>query len=195
MGMFRRRFKKRAIRANDGKLRELILLISEWSQADPKFGAIKLNKLLFHSDFSAYLTLGTPVTGQEYFALPQGPAPRRLKFITESMKKQEELAYKEVLYFGHIQKRPVPLRSPDLSAFTTAELNLVHQTIEKFWNLSATEISDQSHIFLGWKVAKERETIPYSTAFVGRRPPTPRERERGLQLQGLAEQRLKHARR
>jgi len=31
------------IRPNDAKLRELILIISEWSQADPKFGAIKLN--------------------------------------------------------------------------------------------------------------------------------------------------------
>jgi len=36
---------------NDDKLRELILLIAEWCQADPKFGAIKLNKLLFHADF------------------------------------------------------------------------------------------------------------------------------------------------
>ena len=41
---------------SDEKLRELIVLISEWSQADPKFGAIKLNKLLFHADFSSFLT-------------------------------------------------------------------------------------------------------------------------------------------
>jgi hypothetical protein len=46
--------RKRRIRANDEKLSELILLISEWSQSDPRFGAIKLNKLLFHCDFSAY---------------------------------------------------------------------------------------------------------------------------------------------
>jgi hypothetical protein len=39
------------IRPNDEKLREMIPLISEWSQADLKFGAIKLNKLLFHADF------------------------------------------------------------------------------------------------------------------------------------------------
>jgi hypothetical protein len=37
-------------RPDDEKLRQMILLISEWSQADPKFGAIKLNKLLFHAD-------------------------------------------------------------------------------------------------------------------------------------------------
>jgi hypothetical protein len=29
-----------------------------------KFGAIKLSKLLFHADFSAFLTHGEPITGQ-----------------------------------------------------------------------------------------------------------------------------------
>jgi len=94
-------------RPSDEKLKELILLISEWSQPDPKFGAIKLNKLLFHCDFSSYLTYGEAITWQEYFALRQGPAPRRLKLVTEKMKRNEELAYKEEPYFGHIQKRPI----------------------------------------------------------------------------------------
>jgi len=183
--------KQHRIRPNDEKLRELILLIAEWSQADPKFGAIKLNKLLFHCDFSAFLTFGEPITGQEYFALPQGPAPRRLKPVTEKMKKVEELAYQEVSYFGHLQKRPIALRSPHLSKFSAAEMNLIRQTVEKFWNQTATQISDQSHLFFGWKVARERETIPYSTALVGRRAPTKRERKHGLTLQELAEGHLR----
>jgi len=175
------------IQPDDTKLRELILLISEWSQSDPKFGAIKLNKLLFHCDFSAFLTFDHPITGQEYFALPQGPAPRRLKPITERMLKKGELAYKEVSYYGHAQKRPIALRAADLSMFSGDEVKLVKQTIEKFWKMSATEISDQSHIFLGWKVAREKEVIPYSTALVGHRRPTQEERKRGLALQSLAE--------
>ena len=179
------------IRPNDEKLRELILLIAEWSQADERFGAIKLNKLLFHCDFSAFLTFGEPITGQEYFALPQGPAPRRLKPITEKMEKKKELAYQEVPYHGHLQKRPIALRAANLKLFSGEEVALVRQTIEKFWKKSATEISDQSHLFLGWKVARERETIPYSTALVGRRPPTEQERKRGLALQSLAEEHLR----
>jgi hypothetical protein len=176
---------------NDEKLRELILLISEWSQADPKFGAIKLNKLLFHADFSAFLTYGEPITGQEYFKLPQGPAPRRLKGITESMKKTGEFAWQEVLYFGHIQKKPIALRPADPAKFSGTEINLIRQTVEKFWKMSATEISDQSHLFLGWKAARLQETIPYSTALVSRRRPTDHERDRGLALQGLAEKHLR----
>lgn len=185
---------RKGIRPSDDKLRELILMIAEWSQADPKFGAIKLNKLLFHCDFLAFLTFGEPITGQEYFALPQGPAPRHLKPVTEKMKRKEELAYKDVPYYGHMQKRPVALRSPNLSMFSAAEVNLVRQTVEKFWDQSATEISDQSHLFLGWKVARKSETIPYSTALVGRRQPTKREREDGLALQALAEKHLREQR-
>jgi hypothetical protein len=179
------------IRPNDAKLRELILLIAEWSQQDPKFGAIKLNKELFHADFSAFLTYGEPITGQEYFKLPQGPAPRRLKAITEAMIKKGEFAWQGVPYYGRIQKKPIALRSADLSKFSGSEVNIIRQTVEKFWKVSAMEISDQSHIFLGWKVAHLRETIPYSTALVSRRKPSEEEYKYGLTLQGLAEEHLR----
>jgi hypothetical protein len=177
-------------RPNDEKLRELILLISEWSQIDEKFGAIKLNKLLFHADFSAFLTYGEPITGQEYFKLPKGPAPRRLKAVTEGMIKTGEFAWQEVLYFGHIHKKPIALRPAKPAKFSGPEIALIRQTVEKFWGMGATEISEQSHLFLGWKAAHLKETIPYSTALVSRRPPTDHERRRGLALQSLAEEHL-----
>jgi hypothetical protein len=177
-------------RPNDDKLRELILLISEWSQVDPKFGAIKLNKLLFHADFSSFLTYGHAITGQEYFKLPQGPAPRRLKLLTENMKNVGEFAWQEVPYHGHIQKKPIALRPADPNKFTGPEVIIVRQTVEKFWSMTATEISEQSHLFLGWKAARLKETIPYSTALVSRRPPSEHERQRGLALKGLAEKHL-----
>ena len=181
------------VRPSDAKLRELILLISEWSQSDPKFGAIKLNKLLFHADFSAFLTCDEPITGQEYFKLPQGPAPRRLKAITEAMISKGEFAWQEVPYFGRTQKKPVALRAADTSKFSGPEVAIIRQTVQKFWKMNATEISDQSHIFLGWKAAHMKETIPYSTALVSRRPPTDHEKKRGLRLQVLAEKHLSAA--
>jgi hypothetical protein len=177
-------------RPDDTKLREVILLVSEWSQADPKFGAIKLNKLLFHADFSAFLTYGEPITGQEYFKLPQGPAPRHLKPLTEAMIKKGEFAWQEVPYYGRTQKKPIALRAPDTSKLSGTDVELVKQTIQKFWTMSATDISDQSHLFLGWKTAHLHETIPYTTALVSRRSPTEQERKRGLALQGLAEKHL-----
>ena len=175
---------------NDEKLQELILLISEQSQSDPKFGAVKLNKLLFYCDFSAYLKFGKPITGQEYFALPEGPAPKRLKPVIKPMLETAYLAYQEVPYYEQTQKRTIALRPPRLDIFSPREVALMYETIKKFWDKNATEISMDSHLFLGWKAAREREVIPYSTALVGHRTPTEKEREYGIALQPLAEKML-----
>jgi len=86
-------------RASEKKFRELILLICARSQGDKKFGATKLNKLLFYSDFCAYLSFDKPITGQQYFKLPNGPAPKRLKPIVAKMQEADELAYQETEYF------------------------------------------------------------------------------------------------
>ena len=171
---------------SEKKFRELILLICARSEHDSKFGAIKLNKLLFHSDFSAYLTFGKPISGQDYFKLPKGPAPRRLLPVTKKMEESGDLAYKQVDYFGRTQKKPIALRQPDLTSFTPQEIDLVHKMIQKYWNTSASEISELSHGFLGWKVVREREIIPYSTALVGTRKPTAEEQAYGLELEPLA---------
>jgi hypothetical protein len=102
------------------------------------------------------------------------------------MQEADELAYQETEYFGRIQKKPIALRQPDLSIFTPEEIDLVHNTIKKYWDFSASDISDKSHLFLGWKVAREQEEIPYSTALVGSRKPTAEEQAYGLELEPLA---------
>jgi hypothetical protein len=180
------------ITKSEKRFRELILLICARSEHDKKFGAIKLNKLLFHSDFSAYLTFGKPISGQEYFKLPKGPAPKRLLPTTRKMELIGDLAYKEIEYFGRTQKKPIALRQPDVSVFTPQEIDLVHKMIQKYWNMSASEISEHSHLFPGWKVVKDKEIIPYSTALVGTRKPTPQEQAYGLELEPMAIKRLSH---
>jgi hypothetical protein len=59
--------------------------------------------------------------------------------------------------------------------------------------MNATEISEHSHLFMGWKVARDRETIPNATALVSYRQPTPAEQAYGLQLEPLAQQFLARA--
>ncbi len=48
------------------KLGELMLFISKRTAEDRRFGATKLNKVLFFSDFLAYRLLGDPITGAQY---------------------------------------------------------------------------------------------------------------------------------
>lgn len=149
------------------KLRELVLLTCEWCQADPKFGAIKLKNI---SNFRT---------------------ARRLKLVTERMIKRGEFAWQELPYFGRTQKKPIALRAGDASKFSGPEVAPIQQTVEKFRKMNATEISDPSQIFPGWKAAHMKETISYAAALVSRRAPTDHERKRGLRLQAFAEKHLR----
>jgi hypothetical protein len=171
---------------NDDKLRELVLYIAVRSEADETYGMVKLNKLLFNSDFTSYAERGEAITNQEYQALPQGPCPRRLTPIIEGLKEAGALEVRKSDFHGRDQKRPAALRQPDLSLFSQAELTLVDRVITHWWGKTAKDISDASHEFLGWRLAKKGETIPYHVALIGSREPTDNERKRGLELEALA---------
>ncbi|HYU45770.1 MAG TPA: Panacea domain-containing protein [Terriglobales bacterium] len=186
-----RRRPKRAsvkvIKPNDQKFRELLLFIAERSENDPQYGAIKLNKLLFYSDFLAYLKLGKPITGQEYFALRQGPAPRYGTRIREEMIAAGEIALQKKERADRIQTRTVALRPPNYKVFSSEEIALVTQVLQDCRASSGSELSEKSHKFAGWSLAKEKETIPYAVALVGNRLPTHDEIQHGVILQATAE--------
>ncbi len=157
------------------KLRELSLYIAEQSECDGAFGATKLNRLLFFSDFTAYLTMGRSITGQEYQKLPNGPTPRQMDAVMQNMQDSGEVAIAERSYFGHRQKRPFALREPDLSSFSGTEIAIVDNAIQHFRNLNASAISEASHAFIGWQAVAENETIPYASVLIDNRELTQQE--------------------
>jgi uncharacterized phage-associated protein len=191
MKMRSRRQAKRVqprIKPNEDKFRELLLFIAQRSEKDPRFGALKLNKLLFYSDFLAYLKFGHPITGQEYFALENGPAPRYLVRVRDQMVKSKEIAISRKTTFDGVQERVLALRDPDPNKFTPAEIALVTQVLEMCKGHSGTDLSALTHRFAGWKLAGHKENIPYEVALVGNRKPTLSERQYGLKLETLAAQ-------
>lgn len=151
---------------NDEKLRELILFVARRSERDERFGATKLNKLLFFADFLAYVKLGSSITGQEYQKLPNGPAPRRLLPLAKQMEANGAFAWAERSYHGRSQRVPIALREPDLSSFSADEIAIVTEVLQTHWERNARGVSDLSHQFRGWQLAQEGETIPYQMALV-----------------------------
>lgn len=176
------------MKKSEAKLRELIIHVATMCAMDEPFGATKLNKILFNADFEAYRKWGKSISGQEYFALEWGPAPRAMKRVVSEMEKKRELVIQHRDYYGEQQDRPIPLRTADISLFTVEEMNLIFMTVNKHWGKSATKMSDESHEFLGWAVANLEETIPYEVALVGTRGPTLDEIRRGEELQAMAEE-------
>jgi hypothetical protein len=161
---------------SDKKLEELILFICQRSLGDKRFGAVKLNKLLFFCDFAAYVKLGRAITWQEYQKLEHGPAPRRIVPTLGKLQGDGALAQAEHDFYGRRQVRSVALRDPDLSLFTVEEIALVTEMIGEFWGKNATEMSEISHEFNGWRLASDGETIPYDVALLNVVKATPQDR-------------------
>jgi len=151
---------------SDGRMAELILYVSDRCQADPAYGATKLNKILFYADFQHYAKHGKSITGQEYMRLGKGPVPRHLVPVLNRLVQEHHLVVREAPYGASRQKRPIALRSADVSGFNGEEIATVDSVIARFWGMSATEVSEKSHEFNGWKLAPNRETIPYDMALL-----------------------------
>lgn len=169
-------------RANDEKLGELILYISAKSELDPWYGATKLNKILFYSDFNAYGKLGKTITGQPYQRLKHGPAPRRLLPVRDGLIGRDALAIQKREVGGRIQERPVALREADLSRFTGEEIALVEKIIHALWHGTATQVSELSHRTSAWELARDGEDIPLEAVFVDNRDLTQAEIAHALTL-------------
>ncbi|MGH7135031.1 MAG: type II toxin-antitoxin system antitoxin SocA domain-containing protein [Pirellulales bacterium] len=150
----------------------MILYICRCSEGDAKFGATKLNKLLFYSDFLAYRQLGHAITSQPYKRMRNGPVPRAIGSLLKQMRKGGEIAQSEHNYFGKRQIRTFALRDADLSLFSAPEVALVDSILRECWGTNATQISNLSHRFLGLQLADDGETIPYETALLALRPVT-----------------------
>jgi uncharacterized phage-associated protein len=168
------------------RLAELLLYISEKCADDPNFGATKLNKILFYSDFLAFAMLGDSITGYSYQKLQHGPVPRGVNNIRGELEQSGAAHVEEVPVFGgKTQSRTVPNRSAVLGSFTAEEIGLVDRVLESLRSTNAKTVSELSHIEIGWQVAKKGETIPYGTIFLSDKPLTNDEVRR---IQHFAEQ-------
>jgi hypothetical protein len=159
------------------KFKELILYICERSKNDDRFASTKLNKLLFFIDFSNFRATGSAVTGQEYQKLEFGPAPRNMVSILAEMQAVSDLAFKTKMFYGMPQKQPVALREANLDLFIAKEIALAETAIDQLWQMNAREISELSHQFPAWQLAKMNETIPYEASLLESRELTEREKQ------------------
>ena len=126
----------------EARLRELILYVAAKCQGDPRFGATKLNKILWWSDFLAYGQRGRPITGVEYMRLAQGPVPKRYLPVSQWMQQAGELGISVVATRGgYEQKRPVALRAAKLDVFSADDIAIVDQVIGHLRNKTARGVS------------------------------------------------------
>jgi hypothetical protein len=167
------------------KLKELALYIAERSKDDPKFGAVKLNKILYYSDFNSYRELGEPITGATYQHIPEGPAPKEMLLAITELLDSGEAEYEERPYFNQVQKRLVNKREPNRNLFSAKELEMVDEVMKELCHYNATEVSELSKQEWGVRLYDIGEDIPYRTAWLSAAPLTQEQVAKGLELAGV----------
>jgi len=153
------------MKPRQNKFKELILYVAKVCSDDPTFGATKLNKILFFSDFFAFRKHNKSITGATYQKLEHGPAPKCLLPVQRELLRDRSLAIQEINRYGLKQKRPVALREADLNVFDASEIAVVHEVIRALWGVSAAETSELSHGFW-WHIANTGEVIPIEVSLV-----------------------------
>lgn len=130
----------------DDKVREMILYIAGKSQDDPKFGLVKLHKLLYYSDFAAYRQLGASISGVQYVNNTNGPMAKDLDRTIRGLEYNRALDVEEESRGQSRQARIVrPLRPANMSAFEDAEVAIMDEVVRKYRRYNGTQISDLVH--------------------------------------------------
>jgi hypothetical protein len=148
------------------KFKLLVHYICWRCMEDPsKLGYVKLNKILWAADFTAYYQLGAPITGAGYVKRQYGPVPRAIVPVLKDLEEERAVIPRDTRFHGYSKKEFTVLREPDSSPFSGAELAIVNSAIKLICDEhTARSISAQSHDHI-WRAAEDGEEIPYFTIF------------------------------
>ena len=156
------------IKYSEEKLTELALYVGAKCALDEHYGVLKLNKILFYSDFRAYRALGKPITGAEYKKYTHGPAPHVMRSLRERLVRTDQaVEYVNPLPFLNeddepmTEKRLLPKRAPDMTKFSPQETAIVDRVIEWLRPYTGKHVSKMSHAHPGWDLAAMEDVIPY----------------------------------
>jgi hypothetical protein len=157
------------MQGGQGRLREMILYVSEQCSGARYFGAIKLNKIIWKSDFDSYAARGVPITGRQYLKQRLGPALKEMVPLRNEMARDGLIAFQRRDFGeGIFEERTVALVKPNLRDFSPEDMTFVTASIQHYWDMTGMESSDESH-GIAWKTRAIGQTMPYESALLSDR--------------------------
>src|SRR4029077_9662465 len=165
------------------KFKEFMLFAADKSVDDPTFGATKLNKILFFSDFLHFGLAGSSITGATYKRKVNGPVATQLPAMAREIERTHDGNFVERPYFNLKQRRLIADRPANPLVFLDEERDLINDVIKNLESSNAADVSNLSHIrSRAWQVAEESEVIPYTAVFLSSRRATRSDLQRGREL-------------
>lgn len=151
---------------NRDKFKSLVHYVCWSCKDDPsRLGAVKLNKILWLSDFLTYYRAGDSITGARYIKRQFGPVPSSIVPILHELEAERKLIERDAPYHGLVKKEYIVLRDPSITFFQDEEKKVVDRMIAFVCDEhTAKSISEGSHDHV-WQSAEDGEEIPYFTVF------------------------------
>lgn len=120
---------------------------------------VRMNKLLFYSDFLYFKRFGQSITGYKYQAIQMGPVPFRYDAIFDL------LTYENIIDFiledvkDSIVDKPRALKDFNEKIFSENELKVLNEIGKRFEDVSTDELVELSHKEKGWIAENKRKGI------------------------------------
>jgi uncharacterized phage-associated protein len=114
-----------------------------------KFNKMKAIKLIWLADRLHLRRYGRTITGDTYFAMPNGPVASSTRDILES--KYETDYVREFLQQDQDRNEFISVNQPYLKVFSKTDLQAIDDVFEKYGNKGKYILRDMSHDFPEWK--------------------------------------------
>lgn len=127
-----------------------------------KLNRTQLMKYLFAIDFLNYKLFNKSISEFKYAHATYGPIVNDQDALINLLIKQDYIKLESSFIDNSMLF--VPLQKADLSNFSEQEINVLNKIINNFKGLSANELTDWSHAFIGWIKTKDGEIIDFKYA-------------------------------
>lgn len=111
---------------------------------------VKLNKLLFYSDFLNFKLTGRSISGSQYQAIQLGPVPFRYDWNFDLLLQNNYIKAVPVEIKNEVVDKFVGLKTPDTNLFSSEELQTIEIVKAKLGELNTKVVVNMSHEESGW---------------------------------------------
>ena len=149
------------------KFKQVLLYILAKVGGKPNIGQTVLYKLLYFIDFDYYEKYEEQLIGARYIKNTHGPTPLIFPKIVKELEANGFIEAIKSKFYKYDQTKYLinPSISVNLSTLSAQELSHIDEELDRLSDLTATKISDLSHIDTPWKIAKEKEVLDYEYVF------------------------------
>lgn len=148
------------------KFKQVLLYVLAKIGARPNIGQTALYKILYFIDFDYYEKYEEQLIGAKYIKNTYGPSPVMFAKIIEELEKEHKIGKVKAKFHKYDQvKYLVNSKEPDISYLSSKELEHINWEISRLEDMTATQISELSHLDTPWVVAEDKEELKYEHVF------------------------------